>query len=75
MSLRYKGARISATPPTTTGGESGVASGAWTLEQQFQAQGAGNWPTPVQPNYIEDVFSTYLYEGNGSTQMSRASTP
>ena len=68
MSLRYKGAVISATPPTTTGGESGVASGAWTLEQQFQAQGAGNWPTPPQPKYIEDVFSTYLYTGNGTTQ-------
>jgi hypothetical protein len=23
---------------------------------------------PVVPNYIEDVFSTYLYTGNGSTQ-------
>jgi hypothetical protein len=68
MSLRYKGARISATPPTTTGGESGVASGAWTLEQQFQAQGAGNWPEPVQPKYIEDVFSTWLYSGTGSAQ-------
>jgi len=68
MSLRYKGGRISATPPTTTGGESGVASGAWTLEQQLQAQGAGNWPLPPQPKYIEDVFSTWLYTGNNGTQ-------
>jgi hypothetical protein len=68
MSNRYKGGIISATPPTTTGGESGVASGAWTLEQQMQAQAAGLWPIQPPPPYIEDVFSTYLYTGNSSTQ-------
>jgi hypothetical protein len=63
MSNRYKGGIISATPPTTTGGNDGVASGSWTLEQQYQAQGAGVWPNqPIY--YIEDVFSTYLYTGN-----------
>ena len=59
MSLRYKGAVISATPPTTTGGNSGTAPGSWTLQQQMQAQAAGTWPSFV-PLYIEDVFSTYL---------------
>jgi hypothetical protein len=68
MSNRYKGAVISATPPTTTGGDPGSASGAWTLEQQMQAQAAGLWPSPPPPNFIEDVFSTYLYTGNSSTQ-------
>jgi hypothetical protein len=68
MSNRYKGAVISATPPTTTGGEDGTASGAWTLEQQMQLQAAGLWPIQPLPKYIEDVFSTYLYTGNGSTQ-------
>ena len=68
MSNRYKGAIISATPPTTTGGESGVASGAWTLEQQMQLQAAGLWPSQPPPPYIEAVFSTYLYTGNGATQ-------
>jgi len=68
MSNRYKGAIISATPPTTTGGPSGVASGAWTLEQQMQLQAAGLWPSQPPPPYIEDVFSTYLYTGNGATQ-------
>jgi hypothetical protein len=64
MSNRYKGGVISATPPTTTGGNDGVASGAWTLEQQMQAQAAGLWPN--QPIfYIEDVFQTWLYTGNG----------
>lgn len=42
MSLRYKGAVLSATPPTTS---SSSASGMWTLQQQFQAQGNGNWPS------------------------------
>jgi hypothetical protein len=31
------------------------------------SQGFGEFTTVV-PNYIEDVFSTYLYTGNGSTQ-------
>jgi hypothetical protein len=30
---------------------------------------AGIWPTAgLQPSYIEDVFSTYLYTGTGATQ-------
>jgi len=66
MSNRYKGAVISATPPTTTGGESGTASGAWTLEQQMQLIAAGLWPLQPIPKYIEDVFSTYLYTGSGA---------
>jgi hypothetical protein len=68
MSNRYKGGIISATPPTTTGGDTGTASGAWTLEQQMQAQAAGNWPIQPPPNYIENVFSTWLYTGTGATQ-------
>jgi len=66
MSMRYKGATLSATAPVTTGGEDGTAPGAWTLEQQAQAQAAGLWPLGPQPNYIEQVFSTYLYTGTGS---------
>ena len=68
MSNRYKGGVISATPPTTTGGEDGTASGAWTLEQQMQLTAAGLWPIQPIPKYIEDVFSTYLYTGNGGAQ-------
>jgi hypothetical protein len=68
MSNRYKGAVISATPPTTTGGESGTASGAWTLEQQMQAQAAGLWPSQPLPPFVEDVFSTWLYTGTGASQ-------
>jgi hypothetical protein len=34
----------------------------------MQLQAAGLWPIQPLPKYIEDVFSTYLYTGNGSTQ-------
>jgi hypothetical protein len=68
MSNRYKGAVISATPPTTTGGEEGTASGAWTLEQQMQLQAAGLWPAQPTGPYIEEVFSTYLWAGNSGAQ-------
>jgi hypothetical protein len=63
MSMRYKGGVISATPPTTS---TTSASGSWTLQQQMQATAAGNWPKNGPFNYIEDVFSTWLYTGNGT---------
>jgi len=68
MSNRYKGAVISATPPTTTGGESGTASGVWTLEQQMQLTAASLWPLQPTLKFIEDVFSTFLYTGTGALQ-------
>jgi hypothetical protein len=70
MSTRYPGGIITKTPVVPAGPyESGTAPGIWTLEQQLQAQKAGIWPTAgLQPNYIEDVFSTYLYTGTGATQ-------
>jgi hypothetical protein len=63
MSTKYTGGFITKSPvaPTTT-----AASGVWTLDQQQQAQKAGTWPSP--PIFIEDLFSTWLYTGNGSTQ-------
>ena len=66
MSMRYKGSVISATPPVLA--TDAGASGAWTLEQQMQAKAAGKWPKNGPFNWIEDVFSTYLYTGNSSTQ-------
>jgi hypothetical protein len=151
MSRRYKGAVLSATPPTTS---TSSASGVWTEQQFMQGVASGSWPalagaptigtatagavsasvaftaptyvgsgitgytatsspggitgtgasspvtvsgltagtaytftvtattaagqgpasaasnsvTPTAPPYIEEVFSTYLYTGNGSTQ-------
>jgi len=63
MSQKYSGGFITKSPVAPT---SSAASGIWTLDQQQQAQKAGTWPSP--PVFIEDLFSTYLYTGNGSTQ-------
>ena len=43
-------------------------SGSWTLQSQMQAQGASTWPAPFVPVYIEDTFSTYLYNGASAAQ-------
>ena len=63
MSTQYPGGFITKSPvaPTST-----AASGIWTVDQALQYVKAGTWPSP--PVFIEDLFSTYLYTGNGSTQ-------
>lgn len=58
MSLGYKGGIISATPPTTTGGPSGTASGIWSLQTQLQAIANGDWPTPPI------LYSLYTWGAN-----------
>ena len=63
MSQKYTGGFITKSPVAPT---SSAASGIWTLDQQQQAQKAGTWPSP--PIFIEDMFSTYLYTGNGAAQ-------
>jgi hypothetical protein len=70
MSERFPGGVISKTAPVPTGPyENGTAPGIWTLEQQAEFVRQGIWPIAGNvPNYIEDVFSTWLYTGNGSTQ-------
>jgi len=64
MSKQYSGGLITKNPVVPT---ASAAPGVWTLEQQMQAQKAETWPTAF-PNYIEDVFSTYLYSGTSATQ-------
>ena len=64
MSTQYPGGFITKSPVAPT---SSAASGIWTVDQALQYVKAGTWP--AQPvNYIEDMFSTYLYTGNSSTQ-------
>jgi hypothetical protein len=67
MSTKYPGGIIVSNPVAPTPSS---ASGIWTLEQQEQAQQAGIWPFGGPFNYIEDVFSTWLYTGStgGGTQ-------
>jgi len=65
MSAKYPGGIITKNYVAPTPSS---APGIWTLDQQEQAQQAGIWPFGGPFNYIEDVFSTYLYTGNGSTQ-------
>lgn len=48
-------------------------SGKWTPSQVLQARGQDLWPINGPFTYVDDVFSTYLYEGNsssGSTQSN-----
>ena len=65
MSTRYPGGIITKNYVAPTPSS---ASGIWTLDQQEQAQQAGIWPFGGPFNYIEDVFSTWLYTGNGTSQ-------
>tara|TARA_R110000868_G_scaffold169742_3_gene404813 strand:+ start:1521 stop:3563 length:2043 start_codon:yes stop_codon:yes gene_type:complete len=59
-------------PVAPTGSyQNSSAPGVWTVDQQAYWQKQGLWPTPgnVDPSaFIENLFSTYLYTGNGSTQ-------
>ena len=65
MSKKYPGGFITKdyVAPTPSS-----AKGVWTLDQQMQAQKTGTWPFGGPFNYIEDVFSTYLYTGTGAAQ-------
>jgi hypothetical protein len=70
MSERWPGGLIKQTAPVPSGTyATSTASGVWTLDQQAYWKQQGNWPIPGNfINYIEDVFSTYLYTGNGTSQ-------
>ncbi len=67
---RFPANIISSTAIEPTGSfEDSSASGTWSLQEAFTYVKAGLWPTAGnQKPLIEDVFSTYLYTGNDSTQ-------
>jgi len=49
--------------------ENGAAPGVWTLDQQAYWQKQGLWPIAGNTqNFIEDMFSTWLYTGTGAAQ-------
>jgi len=72
VSQQYPGGLITKTPVVPSGPyENSTASGVWTMDQAAQYVKAGNWPTSgnINPDlFIENLFSTFLYTGNGSTQ-------
>lgn len=72
MSKQYPGGIISKTAPVPSGPYSdSTAPGIWTLDQQAAYAKLGQWPTAgnANPNlFIESLFQTWVYTGNGSTQ-------
>ena len=70
MTKRYLGNIVTQNPTAPAGNfEGSAAKGVWSLEEQLAYQKAGLWPTAGNaPLDITDVFSTYLYDGTGSTQ-------
>lgn len=69
MSSRWPAGVIRKTPVTPAGPlQNGAAPGVWTLAEATYWQKQGLWPIAGNFLAVEDVFSTYLYTGNGSTQ-------
>lgn len=71
MSIKdYEGGIITKNPTTPTGPfQDGAASGVWTMDEAAEYTKQGVWPTAGNVNpeqYVEGVFSTYLYTGTGS---------
>ena len=67
---RYPGGLIRKTPVTPAGPfQNGAASGVWTLAEASFWTKQGLWPIAGNEQLVvEDVFSTWLYTGNSSTQ-------
>jgi hypothetical protein len=67
---RYPGGLIRKTPVTPAGPfQNGAAPGVWTLAEASFWTKQGLWPIAGNEQLVvEDVFSTWLYTGNSSTQ-------
>ncbi len=82
MSKRYKGAVISATPPTTS---TSSASGVWTEQQFMQGVASGSWPALAGAPTIGTAtagalsasvaFTAPTYTGSGITGYTATSSP
>ena len=70
MSRKWAGGIVRPTPITPTGPlATGTAPGVWTIDQVAYWLRQGVWPIAGNfPPVIEDVFSTWLHTGNGTTQ-------
>ena len=72
MTQRYLGGIITANPvePSENFSDS-AASGMWTMQEALSFSKAGDWPDPTSINpskFVENIFSTHVYDGNGGTQ-------
>ena len=69
MTKRYLGNIITQNPTAPAGDfADSAAKGVWSLEEQLAYQKAGLWPVPGKFLNVEDVFSTYLYDGTNVAQ-------
>jgi hypothetical protein len=69
VSNNFPGGLIRKTPVTPAGPlQNGAAPGRWTLAEAAFWTKQGLWPTQGNVLAVEDVFSTWLYTGNSSTQ-------
>jgi hypothetical protein len=66
----WPGNLIRKTPVTPAGPfENGAAPGVWSLSEASYWTKQGLWPIAGNEQlFVEDVFSTYLYTGNGGAQ-------
>ena len=58
-------------PTTSDAHIAGTASGVWSAQDQLEARRGGAWPDASVANpdtLIENNFSTFLYNGDGSTR-------
>ena len=68
MSQRFSGGVIRGVPVVPAGPlQTGAAPGVWTLTEATYWTRQGLWPT-AGVFAVEDVFSTWLYTGNSTTQ-------
>ena len=72
MTERYLGSIITASPtePSENYADS-TASGVWNVHDPLIFNRASDWPDPTEPSpskFIENLFSSYAYTGDGSTQ-------
>ena len=68
MTKRYLGNIITQNPTAPADDfANSAAKGVWSLEEQLAYQKVGLWPVPGNfPLDVEDVFSTYLYDGTSA---------
>ena len=72
MTERYLGSIITASPTEPSEGYAdSTASGVWNVHDPLIFNRASDWPDPTEASpskFIENLFSSYAYTGDGSTQ-------